>query len=569
MICPNLLYSSIPRPPQPDNPSNEDRYTMAAYALYRTCHPEDFYPILRAMSPPADITTLAKPGQFKDKRVGVVGGGMAGMSAAFELRKLGFDITIFEASEERIGGRIYTYYFDKEKKLYGELGAMRIPVNHETVWHYINLFKLNTQPFIQTDPNAFIYIHKARARNDPYGINVMNNIYPTFNLSKLERRTPWQELGYYGIEAPILNAPPYVRTEIITNKPVYSRELLFWDSLDTRRMFEWRKLSQSAINLLTNFFPIGGEFLYNNYVDFVQEYYPVNFWFLYEIANGMVNLPAAFYKSFNSKSPDEYYPCIPAQMLGGIKWKAGCKVNTLEYEDNRIKVLFKDSGRQEIETESFDYVVCAVPFSVLRTMDIRPQFSNLKMQAIKEVNYGNAQKSLFNCSRRFWQTQGIFGGGSYTDLPVTTIWYPSHPPERQTIDTRNGTSDINSAVLIASYNFNLDAVRLGGMTDDARFEKLKRNVEEVHGLPEGTLNAIVKDFKTQVWNNDPLFRGAFCYYTPQQKKLFSWVMKTPEWNKKIFFAGEHVSGLHRWIQGALQSGMEAANALAESITGAL
>lgn len=567
MICPNLLYSNMPRPPQPDNPSNEDRYRMAGYALHRTCHPEDFYPILKAMSPPENITSVAKPGQFKDKRVGIIGGGLAGMSSAFELRKLGFDIKIFEASDERIGGRVYTYYFDKEKKLYGEFGAMRIPVNHETVWHYINLFKLRTQPFIQTDPNTFIYIHRARARNDPYGMEVMNNIYPTFDLSKWERKTPWQELGYYGIEAPILNAPPYVRSEIITNKPVYSRELLFWDSLNTRQMFEWRRLSQSAINLLTNFFPIGGEFLYNNYVDFVQEYFPVNFWFMYEIANGMVNLPAAFYRSFISKTPEEYYPEIPMQLLGDIKWKAGCKVDAIEYGDNQITLSFQENSKQGIQTESFDYVICAVPFSVLRTMDVKPQFSSLKMQAIKEVNYGNAQKSIFNCSRRFWEEQGIFGGGSYTDLPITTIWYPSHPPGQQIINAGSSMTTANPAVLIASYGFNLDAVRLGGMQEDTRFEKLKRNVEEVHGLPKGVLNSIVTDFKTQVWNDDPLFRGAFCYYTPQQKKLFSWVMRSPEWNNKIFFAGEHVSGLHRWIQGALQSGMEASNTLAASITG--
>ena len=567
MICPNLLYSNMPKPPQPDNPSKEDRYRMAGYALHRTCHTEDFFPILKAMLPPEDITSLAKPGQFKDKRVGIIGGGLAGMSSAFELRKLGFDITVFEASGERIGGRIYTYYFDKEKKLYGELGAMRIPVNHETTWHYINLFNLKTRTFIQTDPNTFIYIHKARARNDPYGTDVMNNIYPTFKLSQWERRTPWQELGYHGVDAPVLNAPPYVRSEIIRNKPTYSKELLFWDSLSTRQMFEWRRLSQSAINLLTNFYPIGGEFLYNNYVDFVQEYYPVNFWFMYEIADGMVNLPGAFYKSFISKTPGEYYPRIPAQLLGDVKWKAGCKVEAIEYRDNQIKLLFQNHSHRDIQTENFDYVICAVPFSILRTMDIRPQFSNSKMQAIKEVNYGNAQKSIFNCNRRFWEEQGIFGGGSYTDLPITTSWYPSHPPGQQEANIRSSTAGVNPGVLIASYGFNLDAVRIGSMPEDARFEKLKQNVEELHGLPKGMLDSIVTDFKSQVWHSDPLFRGAYCYYTPQQKKLFSWVMKTPEWNKRIFFAGEHVSGLHRWIQGALQSGMEASNALAASVTG--
>lgn len=154
-------------PPQPDNPTNNDRYYLARLAFEQRKRPEDFENVMRLMAPPPDIRNLGYPGQFKGVRVGVIGAGLAGLSAAFELRKLGFDITIFEAMEDRVGGRVYTYYFDEAKMLYGELGPMRIPVTHETTWHYINLFKLPTRPFIQVNENAIIYIRGARARNDP------------------------------------------------------------------------------------------------------------------------------------------------------------------------------------------------------------------------------------------------------------------------------------------------------------------------------------------------------------------------------------------------------------------
>lgn len=567
MICPNILYSKVPRPPQPDNPTDEERNKMSYYALYRACHTEDYNNIFEAFSPPVNITNLANPGEFKGKKIGIIGGGLAGMSSAFELRKLGFDITIFEASAERIGGRVYTYYFDKEKKLYGELGPMRIPVNHETVWHYINLFKLNTRPFYQTDPNTFIYLHQTRVRNDAYGENVKKYIYPTYDLTPMERKTAWQELGYYGIEAPLLKAPPSSRAEIIKIKETYSKQLLYWDSLNTRQMFESRNLSQGAINLLSNLFPIGGEFLYNNYVDFVQEYFPVNFWFMYEINGGLINLPLAFHNSFISNSPEAYYPDIPVQQLGKVKWRPGNSVKGIYRRDNNsVTLSYQNNISQDLQYEDFDYIICAIPFSVLRTMDINPMFSSTKMQAIKEVNYGNAQKTILNCNRRFWEEQGIFGGGSYTDIPITTIWYPSNSINSET----EAEHDLirkkaeNPGVLLASYNFNLDSVRLGNMTDKERFEKIKRNVEEVHGLQKFELDSIVTDYKTQVWNDDPLYRGAFCYFTPQQKKLFSLVMTLPEYNNRVFFAGEHVSALHRWMQGALKSGMEAANALVSS-----
>lgn len=559
MICPNLLNPNIPRPEQHDNPTDYERSILSYYALYRACHTEDYDYIYKAFVPPRDITTLAKPGQFKGKRIGIIGGGLAGLSSAYELRKLGFDITIFEANEERIGGRVYTYYFDREKRFYGELGPMRIPVNQETTWHYINTFGLDTIPWIQYDPNTFIYLHQTRVRNDPMGQNVMKYIYPSYDLRGAEAETPWQELGYYGIEAPVLQAPPKVRSEIIRVLPRYSSQLLFWDSLNTRQMFEWRNLSQGAINLLSNLFPIGGEFLYHNFVDFVQEYYPVNFTVMYQIKGGMVKLPLAFYNSFVSQTPEKYYPGLEPGQLGNVDYRAGHTVRGIYYsEKDSVSVSYTSKQYDQPAYEKFDYIICAVPFSILRSFDIKPMFSSLKMQAIKEVTYGNAQKTAVYFSRRFWEEQGIIGGGSYTDLPVTTIWYSSH--------YEKAPSPNNPGVILGSYNFNLNSVRLGNMPLESRFKKITRDVEEVHGLPAGSLDKIVIDHKTQVWDNDPLFRGAFCYFTPQQKKLFSWNMTLPEYNNKVFFAGEHISALHRWMQGALQSGMQAANALVAAQT---
>ena len=562
MICPNLLNPKAPKPQQPANPNDFERSVMSYYALYRACHTEDYENILKAFSPPAPITSIADPGQLRGKRIGIIGGGLAGLASAFELRKLGCEIKIFEANKERIGGRVYTYYFDENNKYYGELGPMRIPVNHETVWYYINLFGLDTIPWIQADPNAFIYLHQIRVRNDPMGKNVMKYIYPSYNLKGWEAETSWQELGYYGIEAPILQAPPKSRSEIIRVLPRYSKELIYWDSLNIRQMLQSRNLSQQAINMLSNLFPIGGEFLYNNFVDFAQEYFPVNFWYMYQIKGGMVKLPLAFYNSFKSKNPEKYYLNIPVSRLGQVEYKPGYCVKGIYYNENdTVSVSYTNKESDSIQIETFDSIICAVPFSVLRTFDIKPYFSSIKMQAIKEVNYGNSQKTLMYFNRRFWEDQGIIGGGSYTDLPITTIWYSSHYQGKVSPD--------EPGVIVASYNFNLDAVRLGNMTDEARFEKIKRDVEDVHGLPVGMLDKLATAFKTQNWNSDPLFRGAFCYLTPEQKKLFSWPMSLPEYNNKVFFAGEHISAIHRWQQGALQSGMEAANALAYSLSGSI
>jgi monoamine oxidase len=198
----------------PGNPTDSQRHKMLYDSLVKTGRPQDYKNIVSFLSPPLGPTGHI-PHEFKNIRVGIIGGGLAGMSAAFELRKLGFDITIFEPNTERVGGRIYTYYFDRDKRFYGELGAMRIPVSHETTWHYINLFKLNTEPFIQSAPNTFTYVRNTRVRNDLKGENVFHNIYPLFDLTTLESNIPWPALYNQVTKYYLSIIPPDIRKQFL------------------------------------------------------------------------------------------------------------------------------------------------------------------------------------------------------------------------------------------------------------------------------------------------------------------------------------------------------------------
>jgi monoamine oxidase len=107
------MYSSLNRNA---NPTDEQRHEMLKNALENAGRPEDYEFIIRLLSPAPDITNITAPGELRGVKVGIIGGGLAGMSAAYELRKTGADITIFEASNDRIGGRVYTYYFDPKGK---------------------------------------------------------------------------------------------------------------------------------------------------------------------------------------------------------------------------------------------------------------------------------------------------------------------------------------------------------------------------------------------------------------------------------------------------------------------
>lgn len=547
-------------PNQPNNPTKRERHNLMKYALDEKFRPEDFEDIVSLLSPPKEITKLASPGEFKDVKIGIIGGGTAGLSAAFELRKLGFDITIFEAESNRIGGRVYTYYFDKDKSLYGEFGAMRVPVSHESTWHYIDLFKLNTTKYTQYNKNSFVYAHNTRVRNTDE--NIMKYIYPKYNLRSWEKKIPFSKILASVYNTPIVNLPHYLRKQLLQIREFYNPEILFFDSINLRKAFKMLGYSEGVIDLVQSVAALDRGLFNYSYLEALREEYPVNFSFLYQIEGGAVNLPLALYNSLVDKNPKEYD--INPDHLGKVNWKNGCLVNGIYLNKNKTKVIIKYSDKflNKSKLEAFDYIICTIPFSSLRNVDIFPSFCNKKMQAIRELNYVNSQKTLFLCDKKFWlegtKDEKILGGGSYTDLPISTIWYPSNSFDK------NYDSKDSPGVLLSSYNIDLDSTRIGNLNNTRKLKQIKSQVEKVHGLPNKYLDNIVKDYKSITWDNEEFFFGDFSIFYPELTRLYAYSNTIPEFNNKVFFAGEHISSTHAWQQGAFKTGMEAANSLAKT-----
>ncbi|MHB8128257.1 MAG: flavin monoamine oxidase family protein [Mobilitalea sp.] len=545
------------------NPTDEQRHELLRNSLENAGRPEDYDYITALLSPPPDITNFAAPGELRGVKIGIIGGGLAGMSAAFELRKLGADITILEASNDRIGGRVYTFYFDSKGKYYGELGAMRIPASHNTTWYYINLFGLSTIPVTSLTPNNFLYVHNTRLRTTA---SIEESLYPKYDLTPQERNTPWPKLHDYAFQYPFMKLPPNLRAELISILPSYSPELVPLMNMSLRENFESLGLSQGAINLISAVDPASGAFLNISYDEIAQEEYSLDYTNTYCIEGGNVNLPLAFYNSIQLANPQEYRN-IPEVYLGNVAFKHGHYVTGIYQSGYRNKVVLKYTNTTD-KTDAadvFDYVISAIPFSVLREVEIKPAFRNMKMQAILESNYIDAQKTLFLCNKRFWERNAeygnILGGISYTDLPIRSIIYPY---DHNDCTEDKSYSPDEPGVLTSSGNQAQNAIRVGGMEDDTRYKLIRQNVEEVHGLPRGFLNTIVERYQTVHWNSEPLYRGALAYNLPKQKRLFAYEMQQPEYSNHVFFAGEHTSAKHGWIQGALSSGKAAANCLAAS-----
>lgn len=549
----------------PTNPSDSIRYEILRNAFTNSGRPEDFENVVELLNPPPDITSYAAPGAYKNLKVGIIGAGLAGLSAAFELRKIGAEITLYDAMEDRIGGRVYTYYFDQDRRYYGEFGPMRIPLSHGTAWHYINLLHLNTIPITSPFSNNFIYVHNTRIRRDRDENNIREYLYPLFNLTDYEKSLSWSVLSDYAFNSVLLSMAPDIRRELLQILPVYSSEYSVYSDNSIREILEMRGLSQDAINLIASTDPLTGGLLNTSYDEALQELYSMDYLNTYRIAGGMVNLPFAFYNSLISCNPREYD--IAPNLLGKVNINFGHNITGIYQDSSGSKVILRYNNTYMTNRyEEFDYVICAIPFSTLREIDIKPFFSNQKMQAIRELFYSDSFKAAFLCNRRFWEENTVYGkmngGISFTDLPIQSIIYPS---DHIQCAESSSCSPLEPGVLISSYNVNQDSIRVANQSESRRFLLVKTNVEEVHGLPENFLDSIVINYKMVNWNRQQWFRGAFAVNLPGQKINFAHTILEAEYNNRIFFAGEHTSVKHGWIQGALYSGMLAANTLAVNL----
>jgi monoamine oxidase len=191
-----------------------------------------------------------------------------------------------------------------------------------------------------------------------------------------------------------------------------------------------------------------------------------------------------------------------------------------------------------------DYVICTVPFSVLRP--IEADFSREKERAIRQLNYHASTKILIQVRDRFWeQEDGIVGGATVTDLPIRRMNYPPTDPT-----TSRG-------VLLASYTWGQDALQWGAMDSEARVEEALDDVAQIH--PRVRMEYEVGT--SHAWYSDRWARGAFALFAPeQQTTLQDAILRT---EGRVYFAGEHCSLYHAWIQGALESGIRAAREIHE------
>jgi monoamine oxidase len=456
--------------------------------------------------------------QFRDgkpKKMIIVGAGLAGLAAGYELKRAGHNPVILEA-QQRVGGRVYTLREPFTDGLYGEVGAMRIPCAHSLTMEYIGRFGLEVNDFTMDNPNTYYYMggNKVRAseananpallgfdvsaneKGKTAGQMYMKAIQPLIDMIQRDGDDGWEEI--------VAEYDQYSTREFL--------ELNGW-SEGMIEMFGLLANQESVMN--SSFLELFREDSGNYYTNMV------------EIKGGSDRLPHAF---------------LP-ELKDNIRF--GAKMIAMDQSPDTVTIHYQTLAGKFSETS--DYAIIAVPFPVLRHAEVLKPFTRSKQRAIRQLHYDASAKILFQCKRRFWEEDdGIFGGGTITDLPIRNLYYPDHGRE-----TGRG-------VILASYTWSEDAQRWGSLKPDDRIIQALDDVAEIH-------SQIVKEFEvgtSWMWHDDEFAGGAFALFDPGQQTLLHDEIIKPE--GRIHFAGEHASRCHAWIQGAFESGLRAAIAIHQS-----
>lgn len=457
--------------------------------------------------------------QFKltgqPKKVIIVGAGVAGLVAGYELKRAGHTPIILEA-QQRVGGRLYTLRDPFTDGLYAEVGGMRIPRAHTLTVKYIEKFGLKTNDFTMDNPNAYFYIGGRKMRIAEATAN------PSLLGFDVSAREKGQTAGQMWLKA----IQPLI--DLLENKgeEAWAEIIAKYDQYSTREFLEVNGWSEGAIEmygLLANQEAVMNSSFLELFREDAGNYYTN----MMEINGGTDRLPHAFL-------PD---------LKENIRF--GAKMIAIDQSLTDVTIHYQTAaGRFE---ETGDYAIITVPFPVLRHVEVLQPFSRAKQRAIRQLHYDASAKILFQCRRRFWEEDdGIFGGGTITDLPIRNLYYPDHGRE-----TGRG-------VILASYTWSEDAQRWGSLSPSDRIQQALENVALIH--PQ-----VTKEFEVGVswmWHDDEFAGGAFALFDPGQQSLLHEEIIKPE--GRIYFAGEHASLHHAWIQGAIESGLRTAISIHQS-----
>jgi monoamine oxidase len=226
----------------------------------------------------------------------------------------------------------------------------------------------------------------------------------------------------------------------------------------------------------------------------------------------------------------------------------GADVRALRRTRHGVRILWRDgrTGRERATEASL--AVVTIPLPVLRT--IPADFAPDIRAAVAAVDYVPAVKVAFQAERRFWELDdAIYGGISWTARDITQVWYPSAG-----IQQRKG-------ILVGAYIWSDDVgQKFAAMSPAARIEAALADGERLHPDYRRHLTKGV----SVAWQNIPFSGSAWAEWSSEARAAHYAPLLRGD--GPFLFAGEHMSYINGWQEGAVRSAHYTLKQIAERMS---
>ncbi|MEX0737846.1 MAG: FAD-dependent oxidoreductase [Pseudohongiella sp.] len=454
------------------------------------------------------------------KRVVILGGGISGLTTAYELGKAGYDCTVLEASH-RCGGRVMTLrhgdlideignpqicQFDDEPHLYFNCGAARIPSSHRNVLNYCKELGVELEMFINENKHALVHDPELN------GGKPMRNIDISTNLKGFMGELMFKGFSNAELDQPFSDAEAEKLLAVIrqfgdlnadgryagSSRNGYAEGGFISDGVQ-REMINIRDLLKADTGLLRSVL-----------LENEGETAPM----LMQPTGGMDNIIKGFTRQLDGKI--EYHA-----MVAGV------------YDHgNMVHVLYdKDGERHRLEA---DYVFNCIPAHLMVGIDAN--FPEEYRTAMKQIRRGEAFKGAFQMKQRFWEDEEIYGGITWTNQPIRQIWYPFHGLLKQ------------KGVMLAAYDYG------GGsgfmrMTHEERIEAMLTQGEKIH--PQ--YREMAEHGVTIAWHRMNHMLGCSARWGAMTAENEAHYNTLQQPSGRHYFIGDQISRKAAWMESAIQS----------------
>lgn len=451
------------------------------------------------------------------RRVVVIGAGLAGLSAAYELHRGGHDVTVLEASG-RAGGRVLTLRAPFLDGLYVEAGGQQVYREHQAVHQYAAEFGLELVHPEITGTGVMV----LRGRRIPYGAKDLHLQVP-LALSEEEARA-----GIYALWRRRIR--PLVEEVAAAGDPEAPGwpppSLARYDEISFAELMRELGFSDGAAEVLC----IGDLGVLGEGVDSVSALAHLRGMALVRPGQPRV-----------VQGGTELLPLALTARLGG-RIRLESPVVQVRHHAAGVHVVCRDGGSHA--TLDADFAVCAVPQPLLAELDIQPPPDAGFMRTVRETPQTSVTRIYLQFRRRYWQDDGWSGYAS-TDTPIHLV-------------TPVTLAQPGEGGILEAYLAGARARAAAAMDED---ERIRFTLEHVEPIFPGAA-AHFEVGASQAWDHEPWVRGAYAWHRPGQLTAFAAHPPVPA--GRIHFAGDHTTAWAGWMEGALRSGLRAAREVNEA-----